>query len=125
MEEKRRANRAFARIKQLGIWAAALVFSYVDLGTTVVVGKEYLDMETAQGAHAAHVTLGMLGASLGLQTFFVYLSGTTAFSYDSNRWNRKYSTHHSTPLSGSLQAKESSQRWPQSLGPSRSGTHSL
>ena len=75
MEEKRRANRAFARIKQLGIWAAALVFSYVDLGTTVVVGKEYLDMGTAQGIHAAHVTFGMLGGSLGLQTLMTYLTG--------------------------------------------------
>ena len=95
MEEKHRANRAFTQAKQLGIWTAALVFSYVDLGTTVVVGREYLDMGTAQGTHAARVTFGILGTSLGLQTFFAYLSGSTAFSY-SNGTKTKYSTHHSS-----------------------------
>mmetsp|Transcript_99194 Transcript_99194/g.283738 ORF Transcript_99194/g.283738 Transcript_99194/m.283738 type:complete len:525 (+) Transcript_99194:697-2271(+) len=75
MEEKRRANRAFTHAKQLGIWAAALVFSYVDLGTTVVVGREYLSMGTAQGRHAAHMTFGMLGVSLGIQTMATHWTG--------------------------------------------------
>ena len=76
MEKKRRANRAFAHIKQLGIWAAALVFSYVDLGMTVVVGWEYSSMGTAEGAHAAHVIFVMLGASLGIQGLVTYLTGS-------------------------------------------------
>ena len=75
MEEKRRANRAFTQAKLLGIWAAALAFSYVDLGTTVGVGREYLSMGTAQGTHAAHVTFGMLGVSLGLQTMATHWTG--------------------------------------------------
>ena len=75
MEKQRRANKFFARVKQFCIWTAALVFSYIDLGTTVVVGWEYLNMRTAEGTRAAHVTFGMLGASLGLQTLVTYLTG--------------------------------------------------
>ena len=75
METERRASKAFARTKQLWIWAAALVFSYVDLVTTVVVGLQYLSLETTQGTHAAHVTFIMLGISLGLQTAATYLTG--------------------------------------------------
>ena len=75
MEKKHRANKAFARAKQLGIWAAALVFSYVDLGMTVVVGWEYSSMGTTEGAHAARVLFGMLGASLGIQGLVTYLTG--------------------------------------------------
>jgi len=75
MEKKYRANKAFARTKQLGIWAVALAFSYVDLGTTVMVGREYLIMGTPEGLRAAHVTFGMLGASLGLQALMTYLTG--------------------------------------------------
>ena len=75
MEKQRRANKFFARAKQFGIWTAALVFSYIDLGTTVVVGWEYLNMRTAEGTRAAHVTFGMLGGSLGLQTLVTYLTG--------------------------------------------------
>ena len=46
METKRRANKAFARAKQLWIWAAALVFSYVDLGagrsaTALAAGRHH------------------------------------------------------------------------------------
>jgi hypothetical protein len=75
MEKQRRANKFFALTKQFGIWTAALVFSYIDLGTTVVVGWEYLNMRTAEGTRAAHVTFGMLGGSLGLQTLMTYLTG--------------------------------------------------
>ena len=75
MEKKHRANKASARTKQLGIWAAALVFSYVDLGMTVVVGWEYSSMGTSEGAHAARVLFGMLGASLGIQGLVTYLTG--------------------------------------------------
>ena len=81
MEKQRRANKSFALAKQFGIWAAALIFSYADLGTTVVVGKEYLDMGTAHGTHAANVTFGMLGASLGIQTLLVYLTGKPLHCY--------------------------------------------
>ena len=75
MEKKHRANKAFARTKQLGIWAAALVFSYIDLGMTVVVGWEYSSMGTPQGTHAAHVMFGMLAVSLGIQGLGAYLTG--------------------------------------------------
>lgn len=75
MEDDRRANKTFARAKQVGIWMAALAFSYVDLGTTLMVGREYLSMGTAEGTRAAHVTFGMLGASLGLQALLTYLTG--------------------------------------------------
>ena len=76
MEAERRANKAFARAKQLWVWTAALAFSYVDLVTTVVVGVQYLDMGTAPGTNAAHVTLAMLGLSVGVQALFTHLSGT-------------------------------------------------
>jgi len=76
MEAERRANKAFARAKQIWIWTAALAFSYVDLVTTVVVGMQYLDMGTKQGTSAAHVTFAMLGVSLGVQAIFAHLSGT-------------------------------------------------
>ena len=76
METERRANKAFARAKQLWIWTAALAFSYVDLVTTVVVGMQYLDMGTAQGTNAAHVTFTMLGISLGVQALCTHLLGT-------------------------------------------------
>ena len=76
METERRANKAFARAKQLWIWTAALAFSYVDLVTTVVVGLQYLDMGTAQGTNAAHVTFAMLGLSSGVQAMFTHLTGT-------------------------------------------------
>ena len=75
METERRASKAFARAKQVWIWAAALVFSYVDLVTTVVVGLQYLSLETARGTHAAHVTFIMLGTSLGIQTLATHLTG--------------------------------------------------
>ena len=76
METQRRASKAFARAKQLWIWSAALTFSYVDLVTTVLVGLQYLEVETAHGTHAAHVTFTMLGLSLGIQTLLTHLSGT-------------------------------------------------
>ena len=76
MEAERRGNKAFARAKQLWIWTAALAFSYVDLVTTVVVGLQYLDMGTAQGTSAAHVTFIMLGISLGAQALQTHLTGT-------------------------------------------------
>ena len=76
METERRANKAFARAKQLWIWTAALAFSYLDLVTTVVVGMQYLDMGTAQGTNAAHVTFTMLGISLGVQALGAHLTGT-------------------------------------------------
>ena len=60
MEKQHRTNKAFARAKQLGIWAAALSFSYVDLGMTVVVAWEYSSMGTAEGIHAARMIFGML-----------------------------------------------------------------
>ena len=44
MEVNRRANKTFARSKQVGIWMVALAFSYIDLGTTVMVGREYLSI---------------------------------------------------------------------------------
>ena len=75
MEVNRQANKTFARAKQFSIWMAALAFSYVDLGTTVMVGREYLSMGTAEGMRAAHVTFGMLGASLVLQALLTYLTG--------------------------------------------------
>ena len=75
MEAKRRANKAFARAKQLWIWTAALAFSYVDLVTTVVVGLQYLSLETARGTHSAHVTFIPLGTSLGIQTLATHLTG--------------------------------------------------
>ena len=77
MEKKHRANMAFAHTKKLGIWAAALVFSYVDFGTSIIVGREYLAMGTTAGDRAAHVMFGMLGVSLGMQGLFTYLTGTT------------------------------------------------
>ena len=80
MEAERRANKAFARAKQLWIWTAALAFSYVDLVTTVVVGLQYLDMGTAQGTSAAHVTFAMLGVSVGAQALAAHLSGTYGVS---------------------------------------------
>ena len=76
MEAERRTNKAFARAKQLWIWTAALAFSYLDLVTTVVVGMQYLDMGTAQGTNAAHVTFTMLGISLGVQALTAHLTGT-------------------------------------------------
>ena len=76
MEAERRDNKAFARAKQLWIWAAALAFSYVDLVTTVVVGLQYLDMGTAQGTSNAHVTFAMLGVSVGVQALLAHLTGT-------------------------------------------------
>ena len=75
MEAERRANKAFEHAKQLWIWAAALVFSYVDLVTTAVVGLQYLDMGTAQGTSAAHVTFAMLGVSVGVQALATHLTG--------------------------------------------------
>ena len=75
MEKKHRANKAFARTKQLGIWTAALVFSYIDFATTVFVGMQYLDMGTPQGTHAAYTTFGMLGASIGIQTMVTHWTG--------------------------------------------------
>jgi len=80
MEAERRANKAFARAKQLWVWTAALAFSYVDLVTTVVVGLQYLDMRTAQGTSAAHVTFAMLGVSLGVQALVAHLTGTYGVS---------------------------------------------
>ena len=74
-EKKRRANAGFVRAKQLGIWTAALAFSYLDLVTTVVVGREYLGMGTREGTRAAHVTFGMVGVSLGIQTLITHLTG--------------------------------------------------
>jgi hypothetical protein len=76
MEAERRANKAFARAKQLWIWTAALAFSYLDLVTTVVVGMQYANMGTAQGTNAAHVTFTMLGISLGVQALFTHSTGT-------------------------------------------------
>jgi hypothetical protein len=76
IEIERRASKAFARAKQLWIWVAALVFSYVDFVTTVVVGLQYVGLGTAQGTRAAHVTFGMLAGSLGIQTLLTHLSGT-------------------------------------------------
>ena len=84
MEAERRANKAFARAKQLWIWAAALAFSYVDLVTTVVVGMQYLDMGTAQGTRAAHVTFAMLGVSVGLQAVVAQVTGTYGVSQRPN-----------------------------------------
>ena len=83
MEAERRANKAYAWAKQLWIWTAALAFSYVDLVTTVVVGLQYLDMGTAQGTHAAHVTFAILGLSLGLQALIAHLTGTHEISSSS------------------------------------------
>ena len=80
MEKRRRANAGFVRAKQLGIWTAALAFSYLDLVTTVVVGREYLGMGTREGTRAAHVTFGMVGASLGLQTLLTHLTGEPVVS---------------------------------------------
>ena len=76
MEAERRANKAFARAKQLWVWTAALAFSYLDLVTTVVVGLQYLDMGTTQGTSSAHVTFIMLGISLGVQALGAHLTGT-------------------------------------------------
>ena len=127
MEEKRRANKVFARAKQFGIWAAALTFSYIDLATTVVVAREYLSMGTAEGTFAAHVTFGMLGASLGIQTLATYLTGTqtallpqsTIKSHCLQKSGHTCSTctvqHlHVTPhsLHSPAQAKGSLQHWP-------------
>jgi hypothetical protein len=77
MEKKRQANMAFARTKKLGIWASALVFSYLDFGTSIMVGREYLAMGTTAGDRAAHVMFGMLGLSLGIQGLLTYLTGTS------------------------------------------------
>ena len=74
MEKKRRAGLAFARFKQVCIWSAALTFSYVDLISTVSVGFQYLALGE-KGRDAAYVTFGMLAGSIGLQTFFTYISG--------------------------------------------------
>ena len=74
-EQKRRANKAFARAKQLWIWTAALGFSYVDLVGTVFVGMEYWAIGGDAGRQAARVTFGMLAGSLGLQSFHTYASG--------------------------------------------------
>ena len=127
MEKKHRANKVFARAKQFGIWAAALTFSYIDLATTVVVAREYLSMGTAEGTFAAHVTFGMLGASLGIQTLVTYLTGTqtallpqsTMKSHSLQKSGHTCSTctvqHlHVTPhsLYSLAQAKGSSQHWP-------------
>jgi hypothetical protein len=79
IETERRANKAFARAKQLWIWTAALAFSYIDLVTTVVVGLQYLSLETAQGTHAADVTFAMLGFSLGIQTLSTHWTGMHLF----------------------------------------------
>ena len=83
MEVERRANKAFARAKQLWTWTAALAFSYLDLVTTVVVGMQYLDMGTAQGTSSAHVTFAMLGLSLGMQTLITHLTGIHEISSSS------------------------------------------
>ena len=76
MEKKRRAGLAFARAKQVLIWTMALVFSYVDLVSTVNVGFQYRAIGD-EGRDAAYVTFGMLAGSLGLQTLATYLTGTT------------------------------------------------
>ena len=63
MEKKRRAGRAFARAKKVIIWTMALVFSYVDLVSTVNVGFQYLAIGD-EGRDAAYMTFGMLAGSL-------------------------------------------------------------
>ena len=74
-EKKRRANRAFARAKQVWIWMAALGFSYADLITTVFVGMEYLRVGGKAGRDAARAMFGMLGGSLLVQAFTTYATG--------------------------------------------------
>ena len=107
METERRASKAQARAEQLWIWTTALAFSYVDLVTTVVVGLQYLDMGTAQGTRAAHMTFAMLGVSVVVQALLAHFTGT----YESSQqrcvidlckeinsrlnWNYKYKTYDS------------------------------
>ena len=79
IETERRARTAFARAKQLWIWIAAPVFGYIDLVTTVVVGLQYLRMETPRGTSAAHITFAMLSVSLGVQTLATHVTGTKGF----------------------------------------------
>ena len=107
MEKKHRANKAFARTKQLGIWAAALVFSYVDLGMTVVVGWEYSSMGTAEGTHAARMMFGMLGASLGIQGLVTYLTGEST-----NAARQQCHSLSNTTRAITNQVKGGLQQWP-------------
>lgn len=78
METTRRANLAVKRAKQVWTWTVALILSYVDLVTTVIVGVQYARLGTVRGAQVARITFGMLGASLGLQTMMSIFSGTWA-----------------------------------------------
>ena len=78
-EQKRRANKAFARAKQLWIWTAALGFSYVDLVGTVFVGMEYWAVGGAEGKHAARVTFGMIAGSLAVQAFMTSATGSCSW----------------------------------------------
>ena len=73
-EKKRRAGLAFARLKQIWIWSAALIFSYADIISTVAVGFQYLAIGD-KGRDAAHMTFGMLFGSIAIQTFFTYFGG--------------------------------------------------
>ena len=72
METKRRANMAMTQAKQLWLWIVALVISYADLVTTVIVGLEYFRVGAKS---AAHVTFGMAGVSLGIQTLVTHQTG--------------------------------------------------
>ena len=78
-EKKWRAERASARLKQVWIWSAALTFSYADLISTVSVGFQYLALGE-KGRDAAYVTFGMLAGSIGLQTFFTYITGPRVYA---------------------------------------------
>ena len=80
-EQKRRANKAFTRAKQLWIWTVALGFSYADLVGTVFVGMEYWAIRTEAGRHAARVTFGMVAGSLAFQAWFSFASGQGTQTY--------------------------------------------
>ena len=73
-EKKRRAGLALARAKQMWVWSTALIFSYVDLISTVTVGLQYLAIGE-DGHNAARVTFGMLAGSLGVQALVTYFLG--------------------------------------------------
>ena len=70
------------------MWIVALVISYADVISTVVVGMTYLDAGARQ---AAHVTFGMVGVSLGLQALLTHLSGHTYTSCIMTSELRSYS----------------------------------
>ena len=65
-EEKRRRKKVtMERLQKIQMWTAALTLSYVDLGTTVLVGLELLASGGRQ--RGADIVFGLVGFSLFFQ----------------------------------------------------------